>query len=213
MYIQRQRIYNASLPCLLLTANFIPNNALAHRVCRMKKQLFEFLPIIFFFIAFKLYDIYVATAVVMATTIALVSYSALRYRKVETMQWITLILVVVMGGATLILHDEQFVKWKLSIIEWLFGLVFLGSQFIGDKPVVERMMASNLTLPSIIWKRLNIAWASFFISIGFLNLYVMYHYSTDDWVSFKTFAVPSLMVAFIVLQMVFLYKYMPDNEE
>lgn len=179
----------------------------------MTKQLFEFFPIILFFIAFKLYDIYVATAVVIAATIVLVGYTWFRYRKVETMQWITLALVVVMGGATLILHDEQFVKWKLSIIEWLFGLVFLGSQFVGEKPVVERMMSSSLSLPAKIWKRLNLMWASFFISVGFLNFYVMYHYNTEDWVTFKTFGVPSLMVIFIVLQMIFLYKYLPDNEE
>ncbi|MFZ2726952.1 MAG: septation protein A [Methylococcaceae bacterium] len=179
----------------------------------MTKQLFEFFPIILFFIAFKLYDIYVATAVVIAATIVLVGYTWFRYRKVETMQWVTLALVVIMGGATLILHDEQFVKWKLSIIEWLFGLVFLGSQFVGEKPVVERMMSSSLSLPAKVWKRLNLMWASFFISVGFLNFYVMYHYNTEDWVTFKTFGVPSLMVIFIVLQMIFLYKYLPDNEE
>jgi intracellular septation protein len=179
----------------------------------MTKQLFEFFPIILFFIAFKLYDIYVATAVVIVATIVLVGYNWFRYRKVEMMQWITLALVVVMGGLTLILHDEQFVKWKLSIIEWLFGLVFLASQFIGDKPVVERMMSASLTLPKAIWKKLNVMWASFFIGVGFLNLYVMYHYNTDDWVTFKTFGVPALMVIFIVLQMIFLYKYLPQNEE
>lgn len=179
----------------------------------MKKQLFEFFPIILFFIAFKLYDIYVATAVVMAATIVLVTYNWFRYGKVETMRWITLALVVIMGGATLLLHDEQFIKWKLSIIEWLLGLVFLGSQFIGDKPIIERMMSSSLTLPTIIWQRLNSIWASFFISIGFLNLYVMYHYSTNDWVNFKTFAVPSLMLLLFIIQMVFLYKYLPESEE
>jgi intracellular septation protein len=177
------------------------------------KQLFEFFPILLFFIAFKLYDIYVATAVVIVATILQVGYAWFRYRKVETMQWITLGLILVMGGATILLHDEQFIKWKLSIIEWLFGLAFIGSQFIGKKPIVERMMSKSLTLPDFVWRRLNLMWGCFFITVGFINVYVMFHYTTDQWVTFKTFGVPGLMVLFIVLQMVFLYKYIPETEE
>jgi intracellular septation protein len=177
------------------------------------KQLVEFIPIILFFIAFKLYDIYVATAVVIVATILQVAYNWIRYRKVETMQWITLGLIVVMGGATILLHDEQFIKWKLSIIEWLFGLAFLGSQFIGKKPFVERMMSSSLTLPTPVWRRLNLMWGCFFMSVGFINLYVMYHFNTDQWVTFKTFGVPGLMVVFILLQMVFLYKHIDQAEK
>ena len=176
-------------------------------------QLFEFFPIILFFIAFKLYDIYVATAVVIVATVIQVAYAWFKHRKVETMQWITLALILVMGGATIYLQDEQFIKWKLSIIEWLFGLAFLGSQFIGKKPFVERMMSGSLTLPAMVWKRLNIMWAGFFISVGFINLYVMYNYNTDDWVTFKTFGVPGLMIIFILVQMVFIYKYIPEAEE
>ena len=141
----------------------------------MIKQLVEFFPIVLFFIAFKLYDVYVATAVVIVATILQVAYAWFKHRKVETMQWITLALVVVMGGLTLVLHDDQFVKWKLSIIEWLFGGLFLGSQFIGKKPFIERMMSSQLTLPAAIWKYLNLCWALFFIGVGFLNVYVMIH--------------------------------------
>ncbi len=177
------------------------------------KQLFEFIPILLFFIAYKFYDIYVATAVVIMATIIQVAITWFKYRKVETMQWITLGLIVVMGGATLYLQDEQFIKWKLTIIEWLFGLAFLGSQFIGEKTFVERMMGKALTLPKAIWKRLNIAWSSFFISVGGINIYVMQNYNTDDWVTFKTFGVPVLMVCFIIIQMAFIYKYMPDDTE
>lgn len=176
------------------------------------KPILEFFPILFFFIAYKLYDIYIATAVVIAATLIQVITYWFLYRKVETMQWITLGLILVMGGATLYLQDEQFIKWKLSIIEWLFGCAFLASQFIGPKPFIERMMGANLELPAQIWKRLNLSWASFFISIGFLNLYVMHHFSTDDWVSFKTFVVPGLMLAFILIQMGFIYKYLPESE-
>ena len=170
------------------------------------KPLFEFFPIILFFIAFKLYDIYVATAVVIVATIFQVAYTWFKFRKVETMQWVTLALILVMGGATIYLQDDQFIKWKLSIIEWLFGLAFLGSQFFGRKPFIERIMSANLELPSVVWKRLNLMWALFFIGVGFINLYVMFNFNTDDWVTFKTFVVPGLMVVFILLQMLYLYK-------
>ena len=177
------------------------------------KQLVEFIPIILFFIAYKLYDIYVATAVVIVATIVQVSYTWFRYRQVETMQWITLGLILVMGSATILLHNEQFIKWKLSIIEWLFGLAFLGSQFIGKKPFVERMMSKSLKLPEQVWRRLNLMWGCFFMTVGFVNVYVMYNFSTDDWVTFKTFGVPGLMFLFILVQMIFLYKYLPETDK
>lgn len=104
----------------------------------MNKIIFDFFPIVLFFIAYKTYDLYVATAVVIAATFVQVAYSLIRYRKAETMQWVTLGLMVVMGGATLYLQDEQFIKWKLTIIEWLFGAVLIGSHFIGKKPLWKR---------------------------------------------------------------------------
>ncbi|NOT83839.1 MAG: septation protein A [Methylococcaceae bacterium] len=177
------------------------------------KQLFEFFPILCFFIAYKFYDIYMATAVVIVATIIQVGVTWFKYRKVEVMQWITLALILIMGGATLYLHDEQFIKWKLSIIEWLFGIAFIGSQYIGEKPFIERMMSGSLDLPKAIWKRLNTLWGVFFISVGFINVYVMFNYDTDDWVSFKTFGVPALMFIFIALQMIFLYKHIPETEK
>jgi intracellular septation protein len=175
--------------------------------------ILEFFPIVLFFIAYKFYDIYVATGVVIVATILQVAYSWYKTRKVSTMQLITLGLILVMGGATIILQNEQFIKWKLSIIEWLFGLVFLGSQFIGKKTVIERMLSANLTLPDFLWRRLNTLWACFFLCIGFINVYVMYHYSTDDWVTFKTFVVPGLMVVFLLGQVALIYKHLPETEE
>lgn len=176
------------------------------------KQLFEFIPVILFFITFKVYDIYTATAVIIGATIIQVAIFWFIYKKVETMQWITLGLIVVMGGATLYLQDEQFIKWKLTIIEWLFGLAFLGSQFFAKKTFVERMMGASLELPAKIWKRLNLLWAFFFISVGFINIYVMQNYTTDDWVTFKTFGVPGLMIVFIIVQMFFIYKHIPETD-
>jgi intracellular septation protein len=177
------------------------------------KQLFEFFPILLFFIAYKFYDIYVATAVVIVATVIQVGVTWFKYRKVDVMQWITLALILVMGGATLYLHDEQFIKWKLSIIEWLFGIAFIGSQYIGEKPFIERMMSGSLDLPNVIWRRLNAVWGLFFMSVGFVNVYVMFNFNTDDWVSFKTFGVPGLMLIFIFLQMIYLYKHIPETEK
>lgn len=177
------------------------------------KQLLEFIPVILFFIAYKFYDIYVATAVVIVATLVQVAFTWFKYRKVEVMQWVTLALILVMGGATLYLHDEQFIKWKLSIIEWAFGIAFIGSQYVGEKPFIERMMSGSLDLPKAIWKRLNALWGVFFLSVGFINVYVMYHYNTDEWVTFKTFGVPGLMIAFIFIQMAYLYKHIPTTEK
>jgi intracellular septation protein len=176
------------------------------------KPLLEFFPIVLFFITYKLYDIYMATSVLMVATLLQILVYRLIYRKVETLQWITLGLILVFGGATLYLQNEQFIKWKLTIIEWLFGCALLVSQFVGNKTFIERMLGANLELPAVLWKRLNISWSLFFFSVGFLNLYVMSNYSTDDWVNFKTFGVPGLMVTFIIVQMAFLYKHVPGAE-
>ena len=176
------------------------------------KLLFDFFPIILFFAAFKFYGIYVATAVAIVATIVQVGYTWIKHRKVETMHWITLILITVMGGLTIYLQDEQFIKWKPTVINWLFGLAFLGSQFIGKKPFVERMMSGNLELPSPVWKRLNLSWATFFIVLGFVNLYVIYNFDTETWVNFKLFGMLGLTVTFVFLQAIFLSKYMPEPE-
>jgi len=176
------------------------------------KPLLEFFPIVLFFVVYKLYDIYMATEVLMAATILQVLFYWLLYRKVESMHRVTLVLVFMMGGLTLYLHDEQFIKWKLSIIEWLFGGALLMSQFVGNKTFIERMFGSVMELPAPIWKRFNFNASLFFFAVGFLNVYVMYNYSTDDWVTFKTFGVPGLMLIFIAVQMVFLYKHIPSVE-
>ncbi|MGR9074449.1 MAG: septation protein A [Gammaproteobacteria bacterium] len=177
------------------------------------KLLFDFFPIILFFAAFKLYGIYVATAVAIAATFLQVGYTWFRYRKVENMHWLTLGLIVVMGGLTLYFQDEQFIKWKPTVINWLFAAAFLGSQFIGKRPFVERMMSSNIELPSSVWKRLNLSWASFFLVLGTVNLYVIYHFDTETWVNFKLFGMLGLTLIFVFLQALFLSRYIPEAED
>ncbi len=137
------------------------------------KFLFDLLPVILFFIAYKVYGIYPAIVVIMVATGIQVGISWLRHRKVEKMHLITLALVMVLGGATLLLHDKAFFMWKPSVVNWLFALAFLGSHFIGQrKTLVERMMSQAVDAPHQVWTRLNISWILFFILMGFANLYV-----------------------------------------
>ncbi len=136
------------------------------------KLLADFFPVILFFAAYQLYDIYVATAVAIVASLIQVGYHWFDKRRIEMAHLVTLAILLVFGGLTLLLHDRTFIMWKPSVINWLFGLVFLGSQFIGEKPVVQRLMGGNIELPKPVWRRLNLAWALFFFALGFLNLYV-----------------------------------------
>jgi intracellular septation protein len=174
------------------------------------KFLFDFFPVLFFFTAYKMYDIYMATAVlIIACLIQTVGHWAI-HRKFEKSHVITLVLVSLFGGATLLLQDEMFIKWKPSVINWLFGAAFIGSQLIGKQPLIQRMMGGQLELPDTIWRNLNSAWSIFFISLGFLNLYVIYNYSTDIWVDFKMFGLMGLTLGFIVLQGIYLSRYIKE---
>jgi intracellular septation protein len=177
------------------------------------KFLFDLFPVILFFVAFKIFDIYIATGVVIAATLAQIGWVWHRHGKVDTMLWVSLGLVVVFGGATLILHDETFIKWKPTILYWLFAVtLFCSAQFFG-KNLIRAMLDKQMELPDALWPRLNYAWMSFFAVMGVLNLWVAFNYSTDTWVSFKLFGGMGLMIVFIVLQGVLLAKYIPEDKE
>ncbi len=177
------------------------------------KLLFDFFPILLFFIAYKVFDIYVATAVAIVASVAQVGWTRWRHGKVENMHLITLALIVVLGGATLFLQDEMFIKWKPTVVNWLFAVVFLGSQFIGKKPILQRMLAQNVTLPADIWSRLNLSWVLFFTVLGIVNLYVVYNFDTDTWVNFKLFGMLGLTVVFILGQAVYLTKHVKPETD
>ena len=136
------------------------------------KLLTDFFPILLFFVAYKLYGIYIATGVAIAAAFIQVGYGWLRHHRLEKMHLVTLAILVVFGGLTIILQDRTFIMWKPSVINWLFGITFIASQFIGGRPLLERMMSDNINVPPTIWIRLNLAWGLFFILLGFLNLYV-----------------------------------------
>jgi len=174
------------------------------------KLLFDFFPILLFFVAYKLFDIYVATAVAIAASFAQVGYAWWRNRKLEPMHLLTLVIIVVFGGLTLYLQDEMFIKWKPTVINWLFGLVFIASQWWGEKTMIERMMGGNLSLPDGVWRRLNLSWSSFFVMVGAANLIVVYGFDTETWVNFKLFGMLGLTLVFVVLQSIYLSRYVPE---
>ncbi len=140
------------------------------------KFLFDFFPILLFFIAYKLYGMYTATAVAIAASFVQVAAFWLKNKRFEKMHLITLGLITVLGGATLLLQDRAFFMWKPTAINWLFAVVFLGSQFFGEKPIIERMMSHAIEAPKQVWRRLNLSWVTFFTAMGIANLYVANFY-------------------------------------
>jgi len=177
------------------------------------KFLLDFFPIVFFFIAFKMYDIYVATAVLIIASLLQTSAHWLMHRRFEKMHVITLVLVCVFGGLTLMLQDEMFIKWKPTVINWLFAVAFIGSQFIGKKSLIQRMMGDHMVLPANIWLHLNIAWTLFFIALGFANLYVVYNFDTETWVNFKLFGLLGLTFVFVIAQSLYVARFIKEPEQ
>jgi len=176
------------------------------------KLLFDFFPILLFFMAFKLYDIYVATAVAIIAAIAQIVWFWFRHRRVEPMHVVTMALITIFGGATLLLHDEVFIKWKPTILYWGMALAFLGSHYIGSKNLTQRMMDKAVTLKVDIWGRLNLMWVLFWTFLGIANLYVMYNFDTATWVNFKLFGLMGLMIVFIVGQSIYMAPYIESEE-
>ena len=176
------------------------------------KFLFDVLPVVLFFVAFKLYDIYVATAVAIAATVVQVSWLKLRGRRVDLMLWASLAIIVVFGGATLLLQDETFIKWKPTVLYWVFGVVLAVGMLGFRKNLIRTVLGEQMRLPDPVWARLNWSWVAFFGFMGAANLYVAYNYSTDLWVNFKLFGGIGLMIAFVVAQSLVLAKYLQDEQ-
>ena len=176
------------------------------------KFLFDIFPVVLFFIAFKLYDIYVATAVAIAASFAQIGWVWMRHRKVENMLWVSLGVIVVFGGATLLLKDETFIKWKPTVLYWLFSAALAVAALAFRKNLVRAMMEKQVTLPDPVWNKLLASWIAFFVVMGALNLFVAYNFSTDAWVNFKLFGGIGLMLAFVVLQALMLARYIEDKK-
>lgn len=172
------------------------------------KIFFDYLPIIFFFIAYKIAGIYVATTVAILTLCVQILICLCRRQPIDNSQWINLGLLVILGGATLVLHDEIYIKWKVSVVYWAFGLILFAMQAIRQKSILKSLMGKQLSVPDRVWKKLSYAWASFFMSMGFINLYVIYHYTTEQWVNFKLFGTLGLLLVFCIAQAIYLNPYL-----
>ena len=192
-------------------------------MARTVKQFIDFIPLILFFIVFKLEPrdvelagqvfsvggIFSATAVLIISSVVVYGSMFAAHRHLEKSQWITLAGCLFFGGLTLAFHSETFLKWKAPVVNWLFALGFAGSHFIGKQPLIKRVMGHAVNLPDPIWTRLNIAWIIFFICLGSANLFVAFTFPSI-WVDFKVFGSLGMTVLFLIGQGVFLSRYMQD---
>ena len=176
------------------------------------KFLFDLLPVVLFFVAFKLSDIYVATAVAIGTTFVQVGWLKLRGKRVDAMLWASFGIIAVFGGATLLLQNEIFIKWKPTVLYWLLGALLAGAAVVFRRNLIRMMLSEQVQLPDAVWNRLNWSWVGFFAFMGALNLYVAYNYSTDLWVNFKLFGGMGLMLLFVVVQALFLARHVEDKQ-
>ena len=201
----------------------------------MKKLLFDLFPVIVFFIAYKIGDasaeatrafmaslglaldagekpgIYFATLVAIAASFVQIGWVKLRGHKVEIMLWVSLGIIVVFGGATLWLHDESFIKWKPTVLYWIFAAIIFGAAALG-RNVIRSLMGAQMELPDPAWSRLNASWGGFFAMMGVANLFVAFNFSTDAWVNFKLFGSLGLMLVFVIGQSMMLTRYL-DKED
>ncbi len=177
----------------------------------MKKFLFDLFPVILFFLAFKLYDIFVATSVAMVAAVGQIAWLWFRQHQVDKMMWMNLAIIMVFGGATLVSQDETFIKWKPTVLYWLIAAILLVSSQLFSKNLIRTMLEKQITLPKNIWQRLNLSWIGFFLLMGCINLYVAFNFSVDTWVSFKLFGATGLMVIFMIVQVLMLGKYVKES--
>lgn len=156
--------------------------------------------------------ILLATAVAILATLGQVLWLLLRRRHVDTMLWVSLVIIVVFGGATIYFHDEMFIKWKPTVLYWCFALALLGAQLLMRKNLIRSLMGKQMTLPDPVWDKLNLAWSAFFAAMGALNLYIAFNFPLELWVNFKMFGFIALMVAFVIAQTAYLSRHLKEPE-
>jgi intracellular septation protein len=153
-----------------------------------------------------------ATLVIILATILQNILHYLVYKRLERMHLISLAILLAFGSLTLVLKDSAFIQWKVTVFNWLFALVFIGSQYVGNrKPLVERMMSNAMQVPAQIWTKVNWMWAAFFVFIGVLNLIVAYNFSEAIWVDFKLFGILGLTFVFVIAQAIYLQRHMIET--
>lgn len=217
------------------------------------KLLYDFFPIVLFFLTYKAAGIYAATVVAILAALAQVAHFWWKKRRFETMHLVSLGLIVVLGGLTLILRDKAFIMWKPTLVNWAFAAAFVGTALFTQKPLIQRILGSQLALPDTIWKRLNFLWIGFFLLSGASNIiFVKYYQSAEQsllsaaphievekiadlncdadfstelrplcvtasereslWVNFKLFGMLGLTFVFVIIQGLYLYRYLEPEE-
>lgn len=176
------------------------------------KQLIEFIPLLIFFVLFKTNGIFVATGALIVTTAIQLIVTWIIYKKIEKMQLITFAMVAIFGGLTLVLHDENFIKWKVTIIYGLFALALLISQLM-RKPLIKSMLGKEMTLPDNVWLRINLAWTVFFVVCAIVNIYIAFNFPLDIWVDFKVFGLLALTLLFTLATGGYIYRHLPKSPD
>ncbi|ANO51476.1 septation protein A [Woeseia oceani] len=174
--------------------------------------LVDYIPIVVFIVAYFLKDIYFATAVLMGTMPLILLVQWALTKKLNRIYAASTVLVLILGTATLFFHNPLFLFWKPTVLNWVIGLVFLGSLWIGDKPIIQRMLGNAATLSAPQWRTLNLIWVGFFIFVGVVNIYVAYNFSEAFWVNFKLFGMLGLTLVFIIIQSLWLSSAMKNDE-
>lgn len=177
------------------------------------KLLFDLFPVILFFGVFKFAGVFAATATAIVATFAQVAWVKYRHGKIDTMLWVSLGIISVFGGATLLLHDETFIKWKPTVLYWFFSSALILSPILFKKNLMRSLLQEKLVLPDTVWDNLNLAWSAFFAVLGVVNLYVAFNYSTDAWVNFKLFGATGMMLLFVIAQASMLSKYVDEDKK
>ncbi len=177
------------------------------------KLFLDFLPLILFFAAFKLADIYVATAVAIAVSVLQIGWLKFRGQTVGTSQWLSLAVILIFGGATLLLHDENFIKWKPTVLYWAFGGILAAGKLFWRRDLLRKLIDDKeIVLPEAVWGMLTWSWAGFFALMGLLNLYVAFTWPLEVWVNFKVWGGIGLMLAFVLAQGIVLSRYLPEEK-
>jgi len=172
--------------------------------------LVDYFPLLLFFAAFKLWDIYVATAVAIVASVAQIAYFRWRRGKVEVVHWLSLLIIAVFGGATLLLHDETFIKWKPTVLYWLFAAILAVGR-LGFRRNLIGALLKEITLPDAVWARVTWIWVAFLLAMGGVNLYVATHYSTAAWVNFKVWGAMGMFFLLAVGTVASVARYLPER--
>jgi intracellular septation protein len=185
--------------------------------------LFEYAPLILFFILYKTVDIFWATGVLIGASIIQIAYYYFVEKKVATKHWVLFGLAVGLGSMTILFQDEQFIKWKATLVYAGFATVLLVSRYIFKKNIMTKILSSilvsateskqELEIPDVLWDKINLLWVGFLYLIAFVNIYVAYNFSLDFWVNFKVFGITAAAFVGLIGTIAMLYKYLPEIEE